>query len=257
MCQEKIKSDSDKFKYVRAAELKFSPETIKTSKTIMFVFWLVISIAISAIVVKIVFACIRMHISKNYVDCQVQLRSLAKAMNFYAADHKGEYPKSLNDLVPHYVKKLPACPTGSSYGYEVNLSLDDFTIFCSGDKHLNVGIPRGFPQYSSNTGLTPRPKPNYREIEIYIKNSPDAAIIKMRENPNLKNRINKLQKGKTLLHIAVENNQRDVVRFLLDNNADPSIPDEKGVTPLDLAIQNQNNEIINMLKEAAKDKEDK
>lgn len=31
VCQDKTKSDSDKFKYVRATELKFSPETIKTS----------------------------------------------------------------------------------------------------------------------------------------------------------------------------------------------------------------------------------
>lgn len=197
---------------------------------------------------------LRMQASKRYTDCLSQLRSLAKAVNFYAADHQGKYPQSLNGLVPQYMEKLPKCPTGSSYGYEVNLSLDDFTIFCSGDKHLNVGVPSGFPQYTSNTGLTPRP--NYREIETYIKNSPNAAIIKMRENPNLKYRINKLQKGKTLLHVAVEYNKEDVVRFLLDNNADPSIPDEKGVTPLDLAIQNQNNEIINMLKEAAKGKEE-
>ncbi|KAG6555465.1 hypothetical protein Mapa_002696 [Marchantia paleacea] len=57
--------------------------------------------------------------------------------------------------------------------------------------------------------------------------------------------------GLTALHLAVGQNQRQTVEFLLTKGADPNIPDSQGVTPLALAQQEQLSEIENLIEGAA------
>ncbi|MCK9544053.1 MAG: ankyrin repeat domain-containing protein, partial [Novosphingobium sp.] len=54
--------------------------------------------------------------------------------------------------------------------------------------------------------------------------------------------------GKTALIMATENNHKDIVELLLNNNADLDIPDNNGNTALKIAEENQYTDIKDMLK---------
>jgi len=56
--------------------------------------------------------------------------------------------------------------------------------------------------------------------------------------------------GHTALHIAAILNRHEIVKFLIDQKADPTIKDDNGDLPVDLIAQiPQNNDIINFLKQ--------
>jgi ankyrin repeat protein len=58
--------------------------------------------------------------------------------------------------------------------------------------------------------------------------------------------------GDTALHVGVKasngGSHLEVLKLLLDEGADPNIPDNEGNTPLDTAIKNKNDEVISLLK---------
>jgi type II secretory pathway pseudopilin PulG len=47
---------------------------------------------------------------------QANLKQIAMALEMYAVDHNGNYPKDLPELVPTYIRKLPAVPGGDGTG---------------------------------------------------------------------------------------------------------------------------------------------
>lgn len=53
--------------------------------------------------------------------------------------------------------------------------------------------------------------------------------------------------GQTLLHQAIENNQTDVAKYLVDKGADLNLPDTKGNTPLHIATKNNQTEVTKYL----------
>ena len=55
--------------------------------------------------------------------------------------------------------------------------------------------------------------------------------------------------GNTALHLAVQNNHFDIIKFLLERGASMTIQNQAGNTALDIAIQQGNNEIINYLRD--------
>ena len=55
------------------------------------------------------------------------------------------------------------------------------------------------------------------------------------------------RKGKTLLHEAVENDNLDSVKFLVEKDADCNVRNRQGNTPLHIASQKGNPEIIKEL----------
>ena len=97
--------------------------------------------------------------------CKFNLKNLATALEMYASDNKGQYPKSLDGLIPkNYLRRIPSCPssgTDHDYTYEVVRKPDNFSMTCKGD-HANAykgfdGNPHGFPQYNSEHGLLDHP----------------------------------------------------------------------------------------------------
>jgi ankyrin repeat protein len=60
--------------------------------------------------------------------------------------------------------------------------------------------------------------------------------------------------GKTPLHIAVENNYEDIIKFLLENKADVNVKDNEGNTPLHIAIKKGNYFVIKELIKFGADK---
>ena len=47
--------------------------------------------------------------------CKDNLRTIDASIMQYAAAHNGVYPKSIDELVPTYIRVKPKCPTGGEY----------------------------------------------------------------------------------------------------------------------------------------------
>ncbi len=94
----------------------------------------------------------------QFRTCRANLKSLATAMEYYAADNPGDGAPPLARLVPGYLKKLPTCPAANADTYsEAEWAGAEFTVCCRGNHH-NVGPDR--PAYTSRgeiTGLPPSP----------------------------------------------------------------------------------------------------
>ena len=97
--------------------------------------------------------------------CKSNLKNIATALEMYASDNTGQYPKSLDGLFPKsYLRRIPSCPssgTDHDYTYEVTTKPDNFSMTCKGD-HANAykgfnADPHGFPQYHSEQGLLDHP----------------------------------------------------------------------------------------------------
>lgn len=91
------------------------------------------------------------------VQCKTNLKNLATALEMYATDNVGRYPKDIKILSPMYLKQIPTCPAAGrdtySSTYSVRESPDAFTIYCKGHNHGQMGIPEDYPLYDSNRGL--------------------------------------------------------------------------------------------------------
>ncbi|MFN8608188.1 MAG: hypothetical protein U0931_11700 [Vulcanimicrobiota bacterium] len=95
--------------------------------------------------------------SEELKDCQQNCKHLGTALEMYAIDHDGHYPRKLLDLLPgHYLERVPKCPAAAedsySASYKVNQQPDRFTLNCSGHHHGGLA-PANFPGYSSESGL--------------------------------------------------------------------------------------------------------
>lgn len=94
--------------------------------------------------------------------CRGNLRSLARALELYTADHPGQPGPPLTELVPGYLKKLPTCPAANSDTYsEVDWSGENFTVCCRGNHHAALKVPADHPTFNFSsgeiTGLPPTP----------------------------------------------------------------------------------------------------
>lgn len=93
----------------------------------------------------------------SLTQCKANLKNLATALEMSASDNRGDYPATLEDLVPgKYLLRVPSCPTGGNYGYEVSSEPDNFTMTCTGD-HSGTTAPKGFPQYFGDAGMVEKP----------------------------------------------------------------------------------------------------
>lgn len=95
--------------------------------------------------------------------CKSNLTNIGCALEMYADDSGGLYPRTLAALSPAYLKTLPTCPvTGTityaeGYWHRAGQGRRDpgaYTVVCAGDNHANVGDSPGYPQYSLTFGLT-------------------------------------------------------------------------------------------------------
>lgn len=82
----------------------------------------------------------------QYAACSANLKTIASAIEVYAADNGHRHPPSLAPLVPRYLPAIPTCPAAQTDTYtESYASSDDpaaFTLFCSGHNHADPDTPR-------------------------------------------------------------------------------------------------------------------
>jgi hypothetical protein len=98
--------------------------------------------------------------------CKSNLKNIGTAAEMYSTDHDGEYPVSLDELVPKHLDKLPECPAAEKMSYEYSTGLNapyntmDFEQFyfvnCQGENHTELRVGAGYPQYNGVDGLIER-----------------------------------------------------------------------------------------------------
>ncbi|MBI2266451.1 MAG: serine/threonine protein kinase [Armatimonadetes bacterium] len=85
----------------------------------------------------------------HYYACQSNLKNLATALSLYSEDHGGQYPKSLNALVPKYQVRIPKCPEAEkdtyTDGYAPLPDGNSYVLFCRGRHHIRHG-PADYPR---------------------------------------------------------------------------------------------------------------
>ncbi|MGV8120870.1 MAG: protein kinase [Candidatus Xenobiia bacterium LiM19] len=91
----------------------------------------------------------------NFATCTGNLKNISTALEMYRTDNHDQYPRTLYELVPHYLPFLPVCPSAGSttYGYTGNKAEDSYTVWCSGTYHIEKTGRADFPQYDSIQGL--------------------------------------------------------------------------------------------------------
>lgn len=90
--------------------------------------------------------------------CKDNLKNVATALEMYASDNSGRYPKSLDQLVPKYLRVIPTCPATNTMTFTDYQSIqtpDAFTFSCVGDNHQKGygKSARNYPRYSAEKGL--------------------------------------------------------------------------------------------------------
>jgi serine/threonine protein kinase len=100
--------------------------------------------------------------------CRKNCEDIAKSLTRYAAEHKGNYPAKMEDLVPGYLQKIPRCPSGGNYqaSYKSwNIAGLHYCRFCCGTNHTTAGFPPGYPAYNSHDGVMNRLPDGYSEAD--------------------------------------------------------------------------------------------
>lgn len=124
---------------------------------------LMVVISIIAVLFAIVIpAFAKTRIQAQLAACEQNVRNLANALQIYdTSEHKYPNPNGAKIpsaiLFPNYISPMPICPaTKLEYGYEVNATNNNYTVYCSGNIH-NLGsggvVGVGFPQYTPSVGI--------------------------------------------------------------------------------------------------------
>lgn len=98
----------------------------------------------------------------QFRGCRANLKSLAQALEFYAADNPGQPGPPLEKLVPGYLKKVPTCPAANAETYsQVEWAGERFTLCCRGNHHAALRVASDRPAYAfpdgEISGLPPTP----------------------------------------------------------------------------------------------------
>ncbi|MCE1248576.1 MAG: hypothetical protein LWY06_18210 [Firmicutes bacterium] len=89
--------------------------------------------------------------------CSSNEKNIGTALEMYAVDNDGHYPKNLKKLTPDYLVKIPECQAAGkdtySTSYKVSYKPDAYTFYCSGSNHSSAGLKPNFPLYNSWSGF--------------------------------------------------------------------------------------------------------
>ena len=115
-------------------------------------------------------------------QCKSNLRLLASSLRFYAEDHQGHYPNTLNQLVPHYLGSIPKCPAVHhdrySAGYRSSAQPDRYVVACCGQNHQSDALGPNLPAMSSDKGLLyARPPTEHRLIACKARLSKAGSLV--------------------------------------------------------------------------------
>ncbi len=106
------------------------------------------------------------HRQGSLSACKSNCKNIATALEMYASDNCGAYPRSLQQLtVGNYLTFVPTCPAAGELtytNYRVSRNPDKFSFGCAGNHHARAytgyaAPSQGFPRYHSEMGLIEHP----------------------------------------------------------------------------------------------------
>lgn len=96
----------------------------------------------------------------DLVLCKSNLSKIGTALEKYSFDHNGEYPASLDALVPKYVEAVPDCPAAGAQTYRAKFgpsapknshgSKQYYYIECAGANHTRAAVKAGLPAFNGS-----------------------------------------------------------------------------------------------------------
>ena len=130
-------------------------------------FYWIITMAMALLAFIVTPNFMRARARGSMTSCKSNCKNTATALEMYATDNHGLYPRYLPDLVPgNYLKQIPTCPAAGndtySASYQVSIDGKAFSFVCTGNNHAKsyAGFKRpsdNFPQYNSRDGLIDHP----------------------------------------------------------------------------------------------------
>lgn len=106
-----------------------------SKKTLTWIIVAVVAVAVIIAVMGTVAGIMTYSSNKNKADrrtCQANQRTIEGAIQMYRAENDDKLPKSVEDLVPYYLKKVPQCPSGSK-PYELEKTGEGEKAVCPND----------------------------------------------------------------------------------------------------------------------------
>ncbi len=105
------------------------------------------------------------HAQGSLTGCKSNCKNLATAVEMYASDNGGYYPRSLAELLPgKYLKVIPTCPKAGrdTYTDYVAEGTKSFSFSCVGNNHAKAyggfsTSSNNYPQYNGEQGLLDHP----------------------------------------------------------------------------------------------------
>lgn len=121
-------------------ELWKKPKKQPPSLILLVFKWLVIILLLTSILIGYIIKSRRTP--GQLTACRSHMKEVAIALELYASENGGHYPKSLEELVRvKYVQQLPTCPAAQKMtytDYRVATRPDSFSFSCVGDHHRQV-----------------------------------------------------------------------------------------------------------------------
>jgi competence protein ComGC len=105
-------------------------------------------------------------------SCPSNLKNIGTSLEMYSVDHSGRYPKTLSELIPDYLGRIPECPQAGKDTYsnsyqmyeEPDKNIYRYTFYCEGHYHKNMTEP-DYPQYTSTDGCILTPLSAHEKLE--------------------------------------------------------------------------------------------
>jgi hypothetical protein len=114
---------------------------------------------------------IRCRCQSSLTACKSNLKNFGTALEMYSTDH-GRYPRRLAELTPDYLKTLPKCPSGKSYGADIGAG--NYHVFCAGGWHGKGSAYGTHSAASHREVMTARRSPAYGSVEGLL---PDKILF--------------------------------------------------------------------------------
>lgn len=125
-------------------------------------------------------------------QCASNLKNAGMAVEIFRTEHSGQLPKSLAELAPDIVERLPVCPAAGvdsySASYKVGADGKEYSLFCSGDHHAQAGIASDQPSLDGASGIVqgiPLRQPARRTCSVtsltHTENDPGVAFAVLEE----------------------------------------------------------------------------
>lgn len=91
--------------------------------------------------------------------CKSNLKNIGTGLEMWSTDYSGEYPETLDQLTPNYLRAIPTCPAAGEDTYSAGYSRSKekyYEFYCGGHHHRALGVPGDYPRYNGLSGLIER-----------------------------------------------------------------------------------------------------